>query len=1423
MFVKSSCLWLLVAALGASSSPLSGPTSQPVAVGTSPADISTFIDDFVNQWKSSHPDLDSAELQRVLVSAEQAKVSLLSTTSGELEERSPLKRDLHPTSPAPPVPPFVPRHRRQLQTAGNSTSGISGANSTVLEARSLVRKAQQEASARNKERFANPRTNAYWAKHGSGAAGLRARADDLAAFAINETIAVAAAIVAEADYAHNVPVEYPPLPDDIRQLKEQMFGPAGADAGASAAAGSLGKRALSTFWMEDISHTGKVPFGGSANDGYKVFRNVKDYGAKGDGKTDDTEAINRAMSDQNRCGNNCGASTVKPAIVYFPSGTYLVSTPIIAYYNTQIIGNANVRPIIKAAKSFTGLGVISVDEYTGGNGGAEQWYINQNNFLRQLRNFIVDVQDADMDDVAGLHWQVAQATSIQNVDFYQSPSTDKHHMGIFAENGSGGFMGDMTFFNGEIGIRCGNQQFTSINMVFVGCRTGIDMLWDWGWTWKGLLMSTAENGIRMSGDFRGGSIIVMDSFLLGMSKGISVSTPVGNTPSEKFTITLDNVEVFGVGKAVDHETDGAQLEGGSRVIRSWVVGKVYDEKNPSGTYQSGPLSALHPTEGSLMKGGAYYRRQKPQYENLVASDFINAGTLAKGDGVTDDTFALSINLALAAVTRRPLYIPFGSYLVKSTLQIPVGSVIVGECWAQIVANGESYSDADSPYTMVRVGDWGEKGSVEIQDLVFTTKGPTPGAVLMEWNMAEDLQGSAAMWDSHFRIGGAMGTGLTAADCPKLTGTINPKCVAGSMLLHMTGSSSGYLENVWAWVADHDFDSGPAQTQIDIYVARGILIESKGGPVWLYGTASEHCVFYQYLLLGAQDVFMGNIQTESPYYLPKPKAPAPFTDQVGLFNGDPDFSECPESEPHCAAAWALMISGSTNVHIFGAGLYNWFDDYTQDCIDTQTCQKHLVHVEESGQIWFYNLYTIGSANMIDAEGSDPIPAKDNINTNEHPFTSVINAWLLSSSGSGNVDNDLADQVILGTMLPPCPSKYNTLENVEKSKSSIPQHCLDKYLLQTQLNTLGTALSDYNSILRDGYDDKFKAYQRSVLQQVPDQINKFMEGAQASGNWTCTETRTVICCRGCQNHAACTNPMCDFSTDCKPGTTKKTTTVNCPASISNNLREQLPVPVETTYTLKNEQGFWEGLMAAYGIPQDWVNIGERLAYFGKGCEGVAGDRTSPDTSTECFKKSSVYWHNFPTMKPGAAMDDPKDSVSKSYDTFKNIYDRATVSLGFAQWNLYEASSTDMLATAALPAMLLTDAVDNMRQIAKAGEEIIERERKQNILFWLNMVLMMIPAAGQVASSLGRVAIAVALRVVGEAATAALTLYELVDDPKNALMTMMGFFLGGGVSRQPFREAAAIRRGMPKSQFEKLPPRIRTDLGRIQTVRNVCRARS
>ena len=90
--------------------------------------------------------------------------------------------------------------------------------------------------------------------------------------------------------------------------------------------------------MSTMQKNGASPF---APDSYKVWRNVMDYGDKGDGVADDTEAINKAISDGGRCGAKCGSSTIYPAVIWFPAGTYLVSTPIIQYYNTQFLGDVS--------------------------------------------------------------------------------------------------------------------------------------------------------------------------------------------------------------------------------------------------------------------------------------------------------------------------------------------------------------------------------------------------------------------------------------------------------------------------------------------------------------------------------------------------------------------------------------------------------------------------------------------------------------------------------------------------------------------------------------------------------------------------------------------------------------------------------------------------------------------------------------------------------------------------------------------------------------------------------------------------------------------------------------------------------------------------------------------------------------------------
>jgi glucan 1,3-beta-glucosidase len=122
------------------------------------------------------------------------------------------------------------------------------------------------------------------------------------------------------------------------------------------------------FWMEDIRHQGIASF--NSDKTYTVFRNVKTFGAKGDGVTDDTAAINAAITSGNRCGSpsSCPGTTITPATVYFPPGTYLISSPIIDFYYTQIIGDPNDMPIIKGAASFptTSSALFDGDVYMSG-------------------------------------------------------------------------------------------------------------------------------------------------------------------------------------------------------------------------------------------------------------------------------------------------------------------------------------------------------------------------------------------------------------------------------------------------------------------------------------------------------------------------------------------------------------------------------------------------------------------------------------------------------------------------------------------------------------------------------------------------------------------------------------------------------------------------------------------------------------------------------------------------------------------------------------------------------------------------------------------------------------------------------------------------------------------------------------------------
>ena len=83
-------------------------------------------------------------------------------------------------------------------------------------------------------------------------------------------------------------------------------------------------------------------------------------------------------------------------------------------------------------------------------------YINQNQVFRHIRNFVFDMTEMPLETdendqpftPTGIHWQVAHATTLQNLKFIMPISSNHEqvtHHGILTENGSGGFVSGLSY------------------------------------------------------------------------------------------------------------------------------------------------------------------------------------------------------------------------------------------------------------------------------------------------------------------------------------------------------------------------------------------------------------------------------------------------------------------------------------------------------------------------------------------------------------------------------------------------------------------------------------------------------------------------------------------------------------------------------------------------------------------------------------------------------------------------------------------------------------------------------------------------------------------------------------------------------------------------------------------------------------------
>lgn len=194
------------------------------------------------------------------------------------------------------------------------------------------------------------------------------------------------------------------------------------------------------YWLDQQDHTGAprgyAPFINEAAT-YPVYRNVHSYNAVGDGNTDDTNALQKAINaisagpDPNSAGTRYqNEVTTRPALVFVPGGTYKLTKPLDMRLNTILIGDPLNRPIFKASSNFNGATLINGNDYaTNGASGTTNFFIG-------IKNIVLDTTNINPSTaVVALTWGVAQACQLTNIKI-QMPSNSGGHVGIDLNQGS---------------------------------------------------------------------------------------------------------------------------------------------------------------------------------------------------------------------------------------------------------------------------------------------------------------------------------------------------------------------------------------------------------------------------------------------------------------------------------------------------------------------------------------------------------------------------------------------------------------------------------------------------------------------------------------------------------------------------------------------------------------------------------------------------------------------------------------------------------------------------------------------------------------------------------------------------------------------------------------------------------------------------
>jgi hypothetical protein len=406
-----------------------------------------------------------------------------------------------------------------------------------------------------------------------------------------------------------------------------------------------------------------------------VYATSEAFGVRGDGETDDSQALQAALDKAAAAGNG--------GVVFLPSGRYRLTRTLYVWRGLRVIGYGATRPVFVLADDTPGyqqgLGLM-VMFTNAARSGAPPPPGNTRvpfpppgsvpprddipdaspvTFYPAMSNIDFEIGAGNPAAVA-IRFHVAQHGYLSHMDFHIGS-------GLAALTQIGNQVEDLRFYGGRYGILTENTSpfwpFALIDSVFEGQREAAIREHMAGLT----VIRTTFRNLPVAIDIDphdSDQLWVKDSRFENLSRAAVVISSEQNATNQ---VGFENAVCASVPVFVRFRESGKTQAGPSAMYRvdhfnhGLVVPGVGNVGRIETLYSAAPLDALPPPLPPAI-------RALPPTEA-----WVNVHTLGvKGDGLNDDTAAIQ----KAIDTQRVLYFPTGYYIVRDTLRLKRDTILI---------------------------------------------------------------------------------------------------------------------------------------------------------------------------------------------------------------------------------------------------------------------------------------------------------------------------------------------------------------------------------------------------------------------------------------------------------------------------------------------------------------------------------------------------------------------------------------------------------------------------------------------------------------------------------------------------------------------------------------------------------------------------